>query len=94
MTAPAIEDVLAQLNDAIPPVVCPFQVQIGDVVRIKNEHVPVVITDGRLDGFCRVLEYESAARKSNDDPVFEGSQPFEPGEPIILLDRAPRAGAR
>jgi hypothetical protein len=88
-----LEDTLARLNEAMPPVLCPFQVQVGDLVWIKNEHLPVIITDGHLDGVCRVLEYVSEARKSNEDPVFEGSQPFEPGEPIILVRRAARGVA-
>jgi hypothetical protein len=87
------EQTLARLNEGLTPVLCPFQVQLGDLVRIKNEHLPVIITDGHLDGVCRVLEYVSEARKSNGDPVFEGSQPFEPGEPIMLVRRAARGVA-
>lgn len=78
----------------LPRMVCPFEVHIGDLVRIDNEHLPVFITDSHLDGVCRVLEYVSEIRKSNGEPVFEGSRVFEPGVPILLMRRAPRAGAR
>jgi len=84
------EETLEILGINLPRMVCPFQVQIGDLVRIDTEHLPVYITDGRLDGVRRVLEYVSEIRKSNGEPVFEGSQVFEPGSPILLLRRAAR----
>jgi hypothetical protein len=77
----------------LPRMVCPFEVHIGDLVRIDSEHLPVVITDGHLDGVCRVLEYVSEVRKSDGEPVFEGLRVFEPGSPILLLRRAARGVA-
>jgi hypothetical protein len=88
------EETLETLSIALPRLVCPFQVQIGDLVRIDNEHLPAFITDSHLDGVCRVLEYVSEIRKSNDEPVFEGSRVFEPGSPILLLRRAARGVTR
>jgi hypothetical protein len=88
-----VEETLATLSNALPRLVCPFQVGIGDTARIDSEHLPVVFTDGHLDGVCRVLEYVSEIRKSNGEPVFEGSRVFEPGSPILLLRRAPRGVA-
>jgi hypothetical protein len=87
------EETLETLSLALPRMVCPFQVQIGDLVRIDAEHLPVVITDSHLDGVERVLEYVSEIRKSNGEPVFEGSQVFEPGTPILLVRHAVRGVA-
>jgi hypothetical protein len=74
----------------LPRMVCPFEIHIGDLVRIDSEHLPVFITDSHLNGVERVIEYVSEIRKSNDEPVFEGSQVFEPGTPILLLRRSGR----
>jgi len=87
------EETLEILGINLPRMVCPFQVQIGDLVRIDNEHLPVFITDSHLDGVERVLEYVSEIRKSDGEPVFEGSRVFEPGTPILLMRRATRGVA-
>jgi hypothetical protein len=87
------EETLETLNTGPMRMICPFQVQIGDVVSFKGEHLDVVITDSHLDGVERVLEYVSEIHKSNGEPVFEGSRVFEPGSPILLLRRAARGVA-
>jgi hypothetical protein len=94
MTAPDVALAALTAIPGLPRMVCPFQVDIGDVVRIDCEHLPVVITASHLDGVERVLEYVSEIHKSDGEPVFEGSQVFEPGSPILLLRHAPRGGTR
>lgn len=88
-----VEEALAALNITFPQFICPFQVQIGDLVRFKDEPLDVVITGSELDGVERVLVWETPIRKSDGTPVLEGRGVHEPGETILLLHR-PSGGAR
>lgn len=84
------EQTLATLSSIGMGLVCPFQVQIGDLVRFKDEPLDVVILDSELDGFVRVLVWETEIRKSDGSPVLEGRGRHRPGETIMLVHRAAR----
>jgi hypothetical protein len=95
-----LEETLAALtSQRLPRFVCPFQVQIGDLVRFGDEPLPVVILDSEIvdrdfDLVARVLVWETEIRKSDGRPVFEGRGVHEPGEKILLLRRAARSVTR
>jgi hypothetical protein len=70
---------------ALPRMVCPSQVDIGNVVEFDHEPLPVVIASTYLHDTHRVFWYVAEGRKSNGAPVFEGVGVHDVGEPIKLL---------
>lgn len=87
-----IEEIATLTGQRLPRLICPSQARIGDLVRLPDEPLPVVITGSELEGVERVLTWETEIRKSDGRPVFEGRGVHEPGEKIMLLRRA--GGAR
>lgn len=84
---PTAADPLLQAT-RLPRLVCPSQIDIGDVVRLDGEPLPVVITKGDVVAGHRVFTWVTQIHTSDGRPVFEGQGVHDAGEKIMLLARA------
>lgn len=75
------------LNAALPRMVCPSQLDLGDLVRLDSEPLPVVLVASDLVDVHRVFSWVSQITTSAGLAVHEGQGVHDAGERIELLAR-------
>jgi hypothetical protein len=85
MSAPIVAAPL--LHAPLPRMACPSQVDIGDLVRLKDESLPVVITSGGIVDDHRVFTWASPIVTTAGLTVTEGRGVHDAGEQVMLLAR-------
>jgi hypothetical protein len=78
---------LPVLDAPLPRMVCPSQLDLGDLVRLKSEPLPVVLVGSELIDVHSVWSWVSQITTSAGLAVIEGSGVHDAGERIELLAR-------
>lgn len=73
------------LHPSPPRMVCPSQVDLGDLIRLPGEHLPVVLVGSELVDVHRVWSWVSPITTTTGHTPVEGKGVHDAGERVILL---------